>query len=69
MIIVFASDGEPTDCETDISRSLNVAAGLRDPPVRPTPLASATSALDTIAAAGGSQKAIVVDTRPAARTS
>ncbi|MGE0327948.1 MAG: vWA domain-containing protein [Polyangiaceae bacterium] len=65
VIIVLASDGEPSDCETDINQIANVAAvaASYNPPVITYAIGIGNiGALDTIAAAGGSQKAIVVDT-------
>ncbi|MCA9631931.1 MAG: VWA domain-containing protein [Myxococcales bacterium] len=65
VIIVLASDGAPTDCETDINKiaSVAAAAAASNPPVLTYTIGIGDiAALDTIAAAGGSQKAIVVDT-------
>ncbi len=65
VIIVLASDGEPSSCETDINQIANVAAvaaGFNPPVITYAIGIGNVAAMDTIAAAGGSGKAIVVDT-------
>lgn len=65
VIIVLASDGEPSGCEEDINQIANVAAVAAsfNPPVITYAIGIGNiGALNTIAQAGGSGQAIAVDT-------
>ncbi len=65
VIVVLATDGEPTDCDTSIANIANVAAtGHNATPAVDTWVIGIGNVanLDTIAAAGGTNKAIIVDT-------
>lgn len=65
VVIVLATDGVPTDCVTDISQIASVAAAaLNSSPSVPTfviGIGGELTSLDAIAAAGGTDKAFIVD--------
>ncbi len=70
-VVVFATDGEPSDCDTDLAVINGIAAaGLNGTPSVKTyviGVGGLLTALDGIAAAGGTGKAYLVDTNAGAQ--
>jgi hypothetical protein len=64
--VIFATDGDPADCDTDLGHiDAIAAAGFNGTPKIPTfviGVGPSLSALNGIAAAGGTQQAFLVDT-------
>jgi hypothetical protein len=66
VVAVLATDGDPTECDTDLNNINAIAAGAANgnPKIRTFVIGvgSSLSALNGIAAAGGTQSAFIVDT-------